>query len=49
LVVGQTLAAGEPLNPPRFFGKLGKLDLWHWIATTPDVDELVLQRAAALR
>ena len=48
LVVGQTLAAGEPQNPPRFFSKLGKLELWHWIATTPDVDDLVLGRAAVL-
>ena len=44
----QTLAAGEPQNPPRFFSKLGKLELWHWIATTPDVDDLVLGRAAVL-
>jgi len=48
LVVAQTIMAGEPENPPGGFSELSKLDLWHWIAAAPNVDDLVLRQAAAL-
>jgi hypothetical protein len=48
VVVAKAFAAGEPQDPPARFCELSKPELWSWIATTPNVDELVLKRAAAI-
>jgi hypothetical protein len=43
-IIAQTFVAGKPDNPPQNFPKLGQVDLWRWIDSTPNADALILPR-----
>jgi hypothetical protein len=46
-IIAQTLVDGEPDNAPRNFLKLGQIDLWRWIDSTPTADDFILSRLSA--
>jgi hypothetical protein len=48
VVLSQVLCAGAPDSAPAAFFELDKVELWHWVAETPDADEFVKRRLAGL-